>query len=69
MFILSDQQFAVLLQEGGFDSSRHERVRFVDIGAGDGEISAVLLKAIRILNTDVIVDPLQRKLAGLCASG
>lgn len=26
MFILSEQQFALLLKEGGFDSSRHERV-------------------------------------------
>ncbi|XP_075160919.1 protein-L-histidine N-pros-methyltransferase isoform X1 [Haematobia irritans] len=56
MFILSEHQFAILLKEGGFDSQRYDMVRFVDIGAGDGEISAVLLKALRLSNPDVVID-------------
>ncbi|XP_005181262.1 protein-L-histidine N-pros-methyltransferase [Musca domestica] len=56
MFILSENQFAVLLKEGGFDSRRYDMVRFVDIGAGDGQISMVLLKALRISNPDVAIE-------------
>uniref|UniRef100_A0A1A9WP77 Large ribosomal subunit protein uL11 n=1 Tax=Glossina brevipalpis TaxID=37001 RepID=A0A1A9WP77_9MUSC len=58
MFILSEQQFALMLSHGGFNTVQYQRLSFLDIGAGDGEISAILLKALRNMNPEVIVDAL-----------
>ncbi len=53
MFILSENQFADLLTHGGLNISNETEVSFLDIGAGDGEISLRLAQSLVQLNSNI----------------
>lgn len=60
MFILSEIQFQSLLTAGGFNpahynSDNETMVDMLDIGAGDGEVTARLAKAIIHMGDDVML--------------
>lgn len=61
MFILSEVQFKSLLNAGGFtpaayaDGNDGTMVDMLDIGAGDGEVTSRLAKAIIHMGTDVLL--------------
>lgn len=50
MFILSEEQFKILLMSGGFDvnalAAPDNEIKILDIGAGDGEVTTRLAKSI-----------------------
>lgn len=56
MFILSEVQFKNLLSAGGFDPrafGNSSTIDMLDIGAGDGEVTSRLAKAVNHMGTDV----------------
>lgn len=61
MFILSEVQFTSLLTAGGFqpaafaDGNAGNMVDMLDIGAGDGEVTSRLAKAIIHMGKDVLL--------------
>ena len=58
MFILSETQFQNLLQAGGFDPNNFDcgtMLDMLDIGAGDGEVTSRLAKAVIHMGNDVLL--------------
>lgn len=55
MFILSEVQFRNLLIAGGFRVSNENVIDMLDIGAGDGEVTTRLAKAVIHTNTNVML--------------
>lgn len=55
MFILSEMQFRNLLVAGGFRVSNENVIDMLDIGAGDGEVTTRLAKAVIHTNTNVML--------------
>lgn len=60
MFILSEVQFQSVLTAGGFDPAAYTAsgttmVDMLDIGAGDGEVTSRLAKAIIHMGNDVLL--------------
>lgn len=55
MFILSEVQFRNLLVAGGFKVSNENVIDMLDIGAGDGEVTTRLAKAVIHTNTNVLL--------------
>lgn len=55
MFILSEMQFRNLLIAGGFRVSNENVIDMLDIGAGDGEVTTRLAKAVIHTNTNVML--------------
>lgn len=57
MFILSEVQFKDLLTAGGFDiqSNDSNMIDMLDIGAGDGEVTTRLARAVIHMGTDVML--------------
>lgn len=56
MFILSEVQFKNLLIAGGFDPKsfgNSSMIDMLDIGAGDGEVTSRLAKAVAHMGTEI----------------
>lgn len=58
MFILSENHFKDLLVAGGFVPSNfenHSMIDILDIGAGDGEVTSRLAKAVIHMGNDIML--------------
>ena len=58
MFILSEHQFKNLLTIGGFSPSNFENetmIDVLDIGAGDGEVTSQLAKAVIHMGNNIML--------------
>ncbi|XP_070509002.1 protein-L-histidine N-pros-methyltransferase [Chironomus tepperi] len=53
MFIMSEVQFANFLHSGGFQFGSDSHINYLDVGAGDGEITLRLAQALTHLNSNI----------------